>query len=157
MVDDGSRQPNATVQAQAATRAARHSLTLGHLRNRQAQIQTSLLERLNKLESENKATGVHGYWIVDVIEVEISPKELLTLAARADIEHIQQVPEIYLIPPTETDSYEQAMEPDSVQNNLAHITADQAWAAGYTGAGRLVCSFDTGVEGSHDALTGSWK
>jgi subtilisin family serine protease len=157
MVNDGSRQPNATVQAQAATRAARHSLTLGHLRNRQAQMQTSLLERLHKLESDNKATAIHGYWIVDVVEVEIEPKELPALVARPDIERIQRVPDIYLISPAEKGSHEQAMEPDSVQSNLAHINADQAWAAGYTGTGRLVCSFDTGVEGSHDALAGGWK
>ncbi|MFQ5608236.1 MAG: S8 family serine peptidase, partial [Candidatus Zixiibacteriota bacterium] len=29
--------------------------------------------------------------------------------------------------------------------------------AGYTGKGRIICSFDTGIDGRHPALRGSWK
>jgi len=125
MADDGSdRRLNATVQAQAATRATRHSLALSHLKNRQAQMQAPLLERLHQLESNDKLTAVHSYWIVDVIEVEIAPEELPALAARPDIERIQRVPDIFLISPAETSLHELTMEPDSVQNNLASINAD---------------------------------
>ena len=43
LVDDGSaRQLSATIQAQAATRAVRHSLTLSHLKNRFVRISSSM-------------------------------------------------------------------------------------------------------------------
>ncbi|RME26231.1 MAG: hypothetical protein D6800_06635, partial [Candidatus Zixiibacteriota bacterium] len=32
-----------------------------------------------------------------------------------------------------------------------------AWKLGYTGKGRIICSFDTGVDGAHRALNRSWK
>jgi hypothetical protein len=49
------------------------------------------------------------------------------------------------------------MQPDAIQANLTHIKAPQAWTAGFTGAGRVICSFDTGVDGAHPALSRSWR
>ncbi len=39
-----------------------------------------------------------------------------------------------------------------IESNIKAIGADSAWKAGYTGKGRLVCSFDTGLEGHHPAI-----
>jgi hypothetical protein len=41
--------------------------------------------------------------------------------------------------------------------NLVAINADDLWAMGITGEGRLVMSFDTGVDGSHPGLASRWR
>jgi len=60
---------------------------------------------------------------------------------------IYAVPEIELIIP-EKSSPAPALS-TGVEDNLVFINADDAWAAGFTGAGRVICSFpalSTGVE-----------
>ncbi len=45
----------------------------------------------------------------------------------------------------------------AVSTNLALLNVPAVWARGYTGKGRLVCSFDTGIEHTHPALAPKWR
>ncbi|HUV30673.1 MAG TPA: S8 family serine peptidase [Acidobacteriota bacterium] len=153
----GLERLGAVLQEQAATRAGRHTLGLARLRAEHDGAQASLLGRLRELQAADKADNVHGYWIVNVVEAQVAAASLRALAERPDVQIIQPVPQIYLIEPDRPNSPGGALGTDSVQSNLAYIKADQAWAMGYTGSGRLVCSFDTGIDGDHDALFSNWK
>jgi len=153
----GGRQLRQTIQAQSSDRREQHRAALAELRSAHASAQKPLLKRLSQLESEGKTSHLHAYWIVNVVEAEVSLEDLPELAERADVLSIQRVPSIKLIEPTLAQRSTSSLAPDSITTTLSYIKADSAWAAGYTGEGRLVCSFDTGVEGTHDALVDSWK
>ena len=45
----------------------------------------------------------------------------------------------------------------SVSSALNLLEVPGLWRKGYTGRGRLVCSFDTGVESTHPALADKWR
>jgi len=145
------------VVASGATRAERHALALTAL-HRQSQTQKDILVGLENLQKQKRAEHVKGHWIVNIIEAEVSAGELQNLAARSDVETIYLEPKIELIAPTATGTPEAApADATGSESNLQHIRAPEAWDAGYTGAGRLICSFDTGVNGLHPALLSRWK
>ncbi|UCC44154.1 MAG: S8 family peptidase [Candidatus Zixiibacteriota bacterium] len=154
---DQSRRLKTATVAVSRSRAERHSNALRQLKSSHAAVQRGVLNRLQVLEKAGKVENVQSFWIANLIEAEVEARELPALAALPDIEIIYEPPEITLIAPVETNASPSPSGTAAAESNLVYIGADQAWAAGYTGAGRLVCSFDTGVQGSHSALKDSWK
>ncbi|MFZ5981669.1 MAG: S8 family peptidase, partial [Candidatus Zixiibacteriota bacterium] len=147
-----------TELAQAETRADRHRLAVNTLQNSHRRAQSALMDRLERLSLDKKAANVKSYWIVNAVAAEITAEEIVELAERDDIDIISTVPEIFIVSPEDDETeYFSPSGADSVTSNLTYVKADQAHAAGYTGAGRLVCSFDTGVDGEHPALKSRWK
>ncbi len=151
-------QLKVSAQKQAADRGSRYRLAVDRLSRSHSQAQQSLLTELRRLEQGGKATSIKGHWLVNIVEAEVSSDALANLAQRYDIEIIHEVPRVYLIPPDKiANTPDLAQGAATIGTNLMAIKADQAWAANYTGNGRIVCSFDSGVEGDHPALTGNWK
>jgi len=146
-----------SVDQASASRATRHAIALSGLKQK-AQTQAGLLADLDRLVAANRASAVKGHWIAAVIEAEVAAGELAAIAARDDVEAVYEEPIISLIEP---DKYQPApdatLSPQASEPNLTHINAPGAWDLGYTGAGRLVCSFDTGIYGSHPYFAGRWK
>ena len=152
-----SKSLKRSVEAQSATRAEQHAVAFTELKQR-AHEQDNLLTELQQLKDRGRADRIKGHWIVNVVEADVTAGELAALASRNDIANIYLKPIVALIEPSSSDSPELAPEgPDSVGSNLTHVRAREAWGLGYTGTGRLVCSFDTGVNGLHPALYSRWK
>ena len=82
---------------------------------------------------------VHRYQSVPYLALEVGPDALRELAAAGF--HVARVFEDQLVFP---------MLPASVPL----IQADQVWARGYDGTGTVIAMIDTGVEPSHQFLTG---
>jgi len=145
-----------TVEQAAATRAARHTIALSSLKQK-SRNQAPLLAELAQLAVAARAENVKGHWIANVVEAEISADAVETIAARPDVETVFEAPVISLIAPESYGVAPAVQSPQDIEANLTHIKAPTAWGMGYTGAGRLVCSFDTGVYGRHPALASRWK
>ena len=152
---DGSAL-RAAASVRAETRTERYQAARSELRVRHENSQRPVIEILNRLQASQHARNIKGHWLVNIIEAEVAASELQTLAERTDIELILAEPEIQLIAPDPRDDA-LSLATANTSDNLRFINADDAWAAGYTGQGRLVCSFDTGIDGAHPALSESWK
>ncbi len=152
---DDALQFKAAVNAQAATRLGRYHVAVSRLRQTNTKAQQALVRRLRVMEANGQAADVKPHWIVNIVEAEVAAGQLSGLAGRGDVDVIYAVPEIGLIMPDKVDPAPALST--GVEGNLAYINADDAWAAGFTGAGRIICSFDTGVDGLHPALFNSWK
>ena len=150
-----SKQLKASLVAQSASRAERHRAGLERLKANHAAAQQSLLNHLIGPGKANSVRTVKPHWLVNIIEAEVTVGELEQLAARSDVEIIYAVPKIVTIPPSNIAAA--PASPGAAEWNLRVVNAHAAWAAGYTGKGRVVCSFDTGVEGTHPALYDRWK
>ena len=148
-----------SVNAASDTREGRYGEAYRRLKSDHQKSQQGVLARLNQLEKTGKCSEIKPSWLANLVEVEIAVGELESLASRKDIEVIYSVPMLTSIKPTEPESDESQSESVSatVEPNLTFIKAPQAWALGFKGTGRVICSFDTGIEGTHPALASKWK
>ncbi len=137
------------------THKERYQTVMAQLQQNSSESQQALLEALSQHEAAGRVQQVKQHWLVNVIEVDIEAGAIADLALRDDVDMIYAVPRLTAIVPDKSDAT--ATLSAGVSEHLEFINADEAWAAGYTGAGRLVCSFDTGVDGDHPALSGNWK
>jgi len=152
---ESASQFKASVNAQATTRAGRYQVVVNRFRQDYTKAQKAMVQKLKELKRNNLASTIKPHWITNIVEVEVAAGELPQLAGRSDVETIYAVPRIELIAPNKIG--ETPALSTGVGNDLTYINADDAWIAGYTGAGRVICSFDTGIEGDHPAFYNNWK
>ena len=139
----------------ASSHHGRYEAAMNRLKEEHVTRQANLLSHLEQLASQGRAGNIKSHWITNIIEVELAVGDLEVLAARDDIEMIYSVPSVNLITPEKMSPAPRMAA--GVETNLSFVNADDAWAAGYTGAGRVICSFDTGIDGHHPALVNNWK
>ena len=98
---------------------------------------------------------VKRFWIVPAFAAEIPVNRLDDLAEYPGIRLVAEDAYLDYIKPVETKSAPALASSVSSQLELLNIPA--LWSQGLSGKGRLVCSFDTGVEGTHPALASKWR
>jgi subtilisin family serine protease len=141
-----------------STNSERHRSGMTRLKGIAGQSQSDLLGSLNAMKNIGLADNIKSHWLINVITADITMSELTALAARNDVAEIFEIPKVELIEPEqELPSLAKPATPGGVESNIILIGAPAAWAKGYTGKGRIICSFDTGIEGNHPALHDSWK
>ncbi len=150
------KQLKAEVHSLAATRQERHAAVIDRLKSNNLQSQRNVLAKLRQLKQQGMVSQIKTHWLGNIIEAQVAAGQLATLADRSDIDMIYPVPKITLIEPLKADALVSEATA-GVEPNLQFIRADSAWKMGYTGAGRIICSFDSGIEGDHPALAENWK
>ncbi len=145
------------LQSSYSKLADRHRVGLNHLKSAAALSQDDLLSFLYNLERDGLAANIKSHWIINVITADIAVGQLENIAGRPDVIEIFQLPVIKSIVPVSDiyNDYDKAFV--GVEENLKAVGADVAWAMGYDGTGRVVCSFDTGIYGNHPALVNKWR
>jgi hypothetical protein len=96
---------------------------------------------------------------MNLVVVSATKAELQRIAARPDVEAIEGNFDAVLIEPVEhPDSGPPPIAGIGVTNSLRAINAHRVWEElGITGAGTLIGSLDTGVQGTHPALSARWR
>lgn len=98
-----------------------------------------------------------SYWIKNTLLVTNSDLTVLNgLLNFPEVEAIRARQEYQVYEPEKNASV-QDNGVNAIEPNLTHINADDAWALGYTGAGVVVASIDTGVRYTHDALVNQYR
>jgi subtilisin family serine protease len=155
VTDNNSVALKSSLASEFSTRAERHRHGMEQLQAIAERSQGSIKEYLHRAEEAGQARNIKSFWVANLVEVEISAAALVQLADEASIDKIELYPTIVSIPVPKSDRL--SLSSAGVENNLKAIGADSAWTAGYDGRGRIVCSFDTGVDGLHPALSGNYR
>lgn len=137
------------------TRAERHLAGIEQLQAVAERDQRDIRNHLHGMEAKGQAQKIKTFWITNLVEADITTAGLRQLISEPTIVKIDLYPTIISIPAPVSSRLSTAVM--SVDDNLKIIKADSAWAAGYDGRGRIVCSFDTGVDGLHPALSDSYR
>ncbi len=137
------------------SRQARHDLVTAALKDFSLRNQAELRATLESARANNVVASFTGYWIANAMRVRATRDFILSLADRNEIGAIVEdlPPQSLYIPNIPEDATSVA----GTTSALRVVGADDMWQLGYTGAGRLVASFDSGVDGSHPALASSWR
>ncbi|MDH3890339.1 MAG: S8 family peptidase [candidate division Zixibacteria bacterium] len=152
---NGTALLKAAVSESDVSRAKRNRATVQQLKQTHSEQQQSLVATLRQLEAQGQVRNIKQHWMINLVEAEIKAGSIASIAAHDDVIMIHAKPRITSVLPDKVETAPPLST--GVRDHLTAINADDAWAAGYTGQGRLVCSFDTGVDGDHPALSSNWK
>jgi bacillopeptidase F len=151
---------SSALSAEKATRRVRHKRVISALRTAASRSQGDLTGYLDAKVRQGSVKGYTAYWIGNLIVVQTTVEELQRIAARADVNIVESNFRAELIEPVR-DETRPVMVPQKgigVTPGLRAVKADSVWQQlGITGAGRLLANLDTGVDGTHPALTSRWR
>ncbi len=146
-----------------ATPTERHRVVIEALQ-RAAGSQDALKADLTTSERGGSVLGYTGYWISNLMVVYALPAEIRRIATRPDVDVVELNFKAELIAPVSRPSPIEQSDKEAgsrgigVTPGLRAIHAPEVWyQLGYNGAGRLVASLDTGVDGNHPALATRWR
>ncbi|UCC43041.1 MAG: S8 family peptidase [Candidatus Zixiibacteriota bacterium] len=112
-------------------------------------------DQVEQFLARHSVAEVKKFWIIPAYSA---------VVALSDIEMLQSIPGVSrVVPDVELTAFEPVEVSDpvalstSISTQLQLIEVPGAWARGFTGKGRLVASFDTGVEYTHPALASKWR
>lgn len=137
---------------QPARSAAGHRARIENLKQQNST--ERFREFLSRLSSAGEIENVRGFWIADAVAFSISSELLEQVAAYPGLYYLVDDTQLQLIEPVSTQQSESGYAGSSRSIDLTGVR--EMWNRGYTGHGRLVCNFDTGVDGDHPALSSSW-
>ncbi len=143
----------------AYSRQASHAVLVKELQDFATDNQISLRGLLDQAIASGEVSSYEAYWITNAFQITATREFIERLELRSDIEAvIEDLPPTSLYNPNQNANAETVTDlAEGAIGGLRAIGADQMWEMGYTGAGRLIASFDTGVDGTHPALSGTWR
>jgi bacillopeptidase F len=141
---------------QRATRKTRHETVVRALQNKAAATQGNLTAHLNALLAQGRIQRFDAFWIGNIIRVDAVASEIRLISQRPDVDRVYINYEIETIAPVDAPPPPGGVAL-AVEPGVAAVRAPEVWDMGITGAGVLVATLDTGVEGSHPALASRWR
>ncbi len=113
---------------------------------------------LNFLASQSKEDLPYyeAFWIVNMVVVKATPALLIAISQREEVGFMDYD---YETVPIKALNERPAPEssPNGAEPGLKLINAHKLWQLGLTGAGTIVMTRDTGVDGNHPALSWRWR
>ena len=107
-------------------------------------------------KTRDEVLQYEAYWVVNLITIEALSEVILEISLRDDVAYLDLDAELSLDKPVSQGPAAES-SPGSAEPGLRVINANRMWDLGYTGAGRLVMNIDTGVNGSHPAVSYKWR
>ena len=156
---------DAELRATRATLPVRHERVMVDLQTKAEETQPPLLAALEARRATGEVRGFTPYWIANLVVAQMQVRTVAEIARRAEVgviysnftaSLIEPIGGVPVAPPLgEGEVSEMA---NSTTPGIRAINVPRVWyELGITGAGRLVCGFDTGVLGSHVALASRWR
>ena len=148
-------QLNYKLNLRSATRKEKHEVILNTLKSEASSSQSEIINYLQEKIKHRSVKEFKTFWITNSISLFATKDEIKKIASRNDVEAIHENYPITLIDPVfvEKSSDNQAEK----ERCFSVIGVREAWSKGLNGQGRLVCNFDTGVDGDHPALFSNWR
>jgi hypothetical protein len=141
--------------AEKADRRAWHEAVVSALQEKATDSQADIIARLEELKARGEVEKYGTLWIANIVIIKASPAVLDELVWRQDVMRISPDYQIESIEPASRGDDEPIIAGHEL--GLERIRANECWAIGITGEGRLVSHLDTGVDGDHPALVDRWR
>ncbi|WP_417590231.1 S8 family serine peptidase [Owenweeksia hongkongensis] len=142
------------LEAQSADRSVSDwpKLVNRALMRQAANTQSEALEYLIEL-STNQVKSISSFYIVNVMVLEAKADVISELAAMPDVDWIDLADDAFLIHDPIIPSKKSTAAVNGIEPGLEAINAPEMWKLGYTGRGRLLYNYDTGVWASHPSYS----
>ncbi|RKX18916.1 MAG: hypothetical protein DRP26_04365 [Candidatus Zixiibacteriota bacterium] len=147
---------NEQLKQERATLGERNRRVLEALHEAASFTQPAMVSYLEELKSQGLIENYRMFWITNMFTVTATKAGIEALANRPELDYLYLDYPIELIEPVKIEESEKPVI-TSVEIGLERIHAPEAWALGYTGAGRVVSNIDTGVDGNHPAFADRFR
>jgi subtilisin family serine protease len=139
-----------------ATLAERNRVVIQALQDVASRTQPALVAYLDQLKGQDLIGEYRTLWIANMAVIKATKAGVY---AMADNQAIADIYYDYVIEPINPVKIEDSDAPliATHEIGLERINAPAAWAAGFTGQGRVVANMDTGVDGTHPALAARFR
>jgi subtilisin family serine protease len=148
-------QPNYRLNLRSATRKERHQVVLSALKDEAASSQSDLIDYLQQEIVQGSVKEFKTFWITNSVLLKATKDEIEKVSSRSDVEAVYENYPVTLVDPVSVK--ESSGDQTKNESCFSAIAVREAWSRGYNGQGRLVCNFDTGVDGDHEALSSNWR
>ena len=151
---------NQQLHESRAPRQQRHEAVLGALQDAAGRSQGALMDHLSARQRDGGIRGYTPHWLVNSIVVVGTVDAIRELALRDDVEVIEADLKVELIEPI---LGEKATPPGGhrgigITPGVVAVGARRVWnELGIDGTGVVVGIMDTGVDGTHPALSARWR
>ena len=144
-----------------APMAERHRLVIQSLQDAASRSQGALLADLAGKRGTGEIRGWTAHWLINGVVVKGTVRAIRELAARPDIESVEPDLVVDVIKPVDRSPSKPGKSGEKgigMTDGLRAIQADRVWnELGVTGVGAIVGHMDTGVDGTHPALSSNWR
>ncbi len=113
-------------------------------------------DRIEHFLMARSATAVQKHWISPAFVATVPASTLTELSQMDGVAEIVEDVPVEIESPVST-STAPSLVSAAVSNELVMLGVPTVWQAGLNGTGRVVCNFDTGVDGAHAALSPKWR
>jgi hypothetical protein len=142
------------LRADRAVRSARHETVVCALQDKARITQVALRGHLTALQKTGRIESFKNFWLANAFRVDAPPAEIRQLAQHPDVETVYLNFPIEPVAPVKVAECE--LPVPGPEPGLVAINAPDVWDMGITGAGVIVATIDSGVDGNHPALADRW-
>jgi len=130
----------------------RHKKVIDALRTKNRDAAARISDHIRRIYPD---AGIKEFWIAPAVALDFPAAELASLFAIEGIEAVYEDGSLEYMAPVDISMADKSAA--AVSDHLNSLNIPELWSRGLTGHGRLVCSFDTGIEGAHPALSDKWR
>lgn len=131
----------------------RPKIVIEQLQNQAKISQTEIVKDIENLY-KSSYRNLKKFWVVNLIILEAKPELINFLNEQSNIALLDfENDKIVMYDAFKINSVNSQKTPGGVENGLKAINAPAMWALGYTGRGRIVYDYDTGVWPNHPAFS----
>jgi len=100
--------------------------------------------------------SIQGLWVTNVIQARVNSATIKRLSKREDVGKLELILPVKYADESEVVAAAPVV-PNGREPGLTQMNAHKLWEMGYTGAGTIVMTIDSGVDWLHPSLTGKYQ
>ncbi len=150
--DKAFSTPSKVASFKAMNFRTKHKMVINDLKVKNS----TLIESISaQITSINPGVQIKRFWIAPALAFEIPFSKIDDLTRIPGVASIIEDGAIEYMQPVET--MPSAFKTNGNYSHLEAMNIPALWKMGLDGSGRLICNFDTGVDGEHPALQSKWR